>query len=213
MKRLLLIALFCAFSGTVLGNDPSGTIQLPDPQVTGGKTLNEALLNRKSTRAFSSKKLDLQTLSNLLWSAQGVNRNDGRRTAPSALNSQETSLYLILEEGVYCYDAFKNQLVLIAEGDHRDLAGTQEYTHSAPVTVIYVADFAKLKIESKEDRIRYASADVGFIGQNIYLFVANNGLAAVFRASLDRPALVKCLKLNDKQEVLFAQSIGYPQQQ
>ena len=65
-------------------------IQLPAPEKTGGKPLMVALSQRKSTRAFSSKSLSTKTLSSLLWAANGISRPDGRRTAPTRRNVQDT---------------------------------------------------------------------------------------------------------------------------
>jgi hypothetical protein len=75
-------------------------LQLPPPQTTGGRPLMEVLKDRKSSREFGSGILSPQTLSNLLWAAFGINRPDGRRTAPSAMNWQEVSIYLATPAGV-----------------------------------------------------------------------------------------------------------------
>jgi len=45
-----------------------------------------------------------QTISDLLWAAFGVNRADGRRTAPSAKNWQEIDIYVALPQGVYVFN-------------------------------------------------------------------------------------------------------------
>src|ERR1035438_3601900 len=67
-------------------------VQLPPPQTTGGRPLMEVLKDRKSTREFGSGTLSQQALSNLLWAAFGINRPDGHRTAPSAMNRKSTRL-------------------------------------------------------------------------------------------------------------------------
>ena len=59
-------------------------IDLPKPRMEGGLPLMQALKARQSGREFSPERLPLPVLSNLLWAAWGVNRSDGRRTAPSA---------------------------------------------------------------------------------------------------------------------------------
>src|SRR5690242_1587996 len=80
-------------------------IQLPQPQMEGGKPLMEVLKERKSTRSFSSQKLPMPTLGNLLWAAFGINRPDtGQRTAPSAMNRQEIDIYVATADGLYLYD-------------------------------------------------------------------------------------------------------------
>ena len=61
-----------------------------------------------------------------------------------------------------------------------------------------------------EDRRLYASVDSGFIGQNVYLFCASEGLATVFRASVDHQKLATTMRLGEGQFVTFAQTVGYP---
>ncbi len=183
-------------------------IALPEPVKTGGAPLIETLASRKSERSFHGNPLDLQTISNLLWAANGINRPDGRRTVPSPMNAQETELYLIFEKGTYRHDVKENRLHLVAKGDHRDLAGVQPYTHDAPMTILFVADFEKLDFASEEERPVYAAVDAGFIGQNVYLFAVSNGLNAVFRGSIERKKIAERFHLSKSQSVSFAQSVG-----
>jgi hypothetical protein len=101
---LVLVSSFASY-----GADPS-PIQLPIPKMEGGKPLMQALKDRMSQRAFGEEKLPLQTLSNLLWAAFGINRPDGRRTAPSARNWQEIDIYVATPDGLFLWDARKNLL-------------------------------------------------------------------------------------------------------
>lgn len=183
-------------------------IELPTPRKTGGMPLLDALSTRKTTRVYSSRMLDAQTLSSLLWAAFGISREDGRRTAPSALNSQEIQIYVILEGGIYVYEPKEHALERKLAGDYRKLAGTQSYAQSVPVSFVYVADLEK-SLTSPESSESYACVDCGFIGQNVYLFAAANGLSSAFRGSIDRSAIAETLKLKASQRVLYGQSIGY----
>jgi nitroreductase len=178
-------------------------IQLPKPQITGGMPLMQALAQRQTTRAFQDKPLPLQTLSNLLWAAFGVNRPREvkaglGRTAPSAMNKQEVELDVVLADGVYVYEAEANRLRPVLAGDVRAKISPAAAAHAA-VTIAYVAD-AKLD---------YAQVDTGFIGQNVYLFAASEGLNAWFYAfhSQDVAAI---LKLPEGRKPLYGQSVGYP---
>ena len=76
--------LTCLAALAVAGGISAADIELPKPETTGGMPLQEALANRRTDRKFSSKPLSREMLSNLLWSALGVNRADGKRTAPRA---------------------------------------------------------------------------------------------------------------------------------
>ena len=97
MNRRILSSLgFVAVISLVapsLGNAQDlAPIKLPAPQMDGGKPLMQVLKQRLSAREFSPDKVPAQTLANLLWAAWGINRPDGRRTAPSASNQQEIEI-------------------------------------------------------------------------------------------------------------------------
>ncbi len=169
----------------------------------------QVLKARKSTRDFRPDKLPKQTLSNLLWAGFGINRPDGRRTAPSASNKQEIDIYVATEDALYLYDAKGNRLHLLLRQDLRAKTGTQSFVGEAPVNVVYVADLAKTGTDSAE-RDMDVAADTGFIAQNVYLLCASEGLATVVRGSIDRPMLSKAMKLRANQRIILAQTIGYP---
>ena len=202
-----LIALLLVPVGLITGQELK-PVALPTPQTSGGKPLMQALKERKSVRDFGPELLSRQVLSNLLWAAWGINREDGRRTAPSASNRQEIDVYVIMADGAYVYDAKANALKPVAQTDMRKLAGTQEYAADAPVNLVYVADTAKLGGDDAA-RLAIANADTGFISQNVYLFCASEGLATVVRASVDRADLGKALNLRADQRIILAQSVGY----
>lgn len=185
-------------------------VDLPAAQTDGGKPLMEVLKQRKSSREFAPAKLAPQVLSNLLWAADGVNRPDGRRTAPSAHNTQEIDIYVATAEGVYLYEAKPHRLARVSSDDVRAATGTQDFVKDAPVNLVYVADLGKMTGGSAEDRTLYSTTDAGFIAQNVYLFCASEGLGTVVRGSLDRPALAKTLHLRPEQRIILAQTVGYP---
>ena len=186
------------------------SIALPAPQTGGGRPLMQVLRERKSTREFSSEKLSPQVLSNLLWAAWGVNREDGRRTAPSASNRQEIDVYVITAEGAYVYDAKANALKPVVTTDIRKLAGTQAFVAEAPLNLVYVADLVKLGGGDESNKIATSNANTGFIAQNVYLFCASEGLGAVVRGSVNRAELSKALNLRAEQRITLAQTVGFP---
>jgi nitroreductase len=182
-------------------------IQLPKPEISAGMPLMQALARRQTTRTFQDKALPLQTLSNLLWAAFGVNRpRDVKpglgRTAPSAMNKQVVELDVVLAQGVYVYDAEANLLRPVVAGDFRAKMGAPPAGQAA-ITLVYVASAS----------LDYAQVDVGFIGQNVYLFAASEGLNAWFYAlhgMQDTTAVAAALKLPAEKRPLYAQSVGYP---
>ncbi len=188
-------------------------IELPKPETSGGKPLMEALKERSSSREFRADKLPPQVLSNLLWAAFGINRSDsGKRTAPSANNRQEIDVYAVTADGAWLYNAKAHRLEPVAEGDHRAATGTQAFVGEAPLDLVYVADYARMGNTPDADKAVYSGAATGFIGQNVYLFCASEGLATVIRASINKEELAKALHLRPEQKVVLAQTVGYPKQ-
>ncbi len=206
INRTLCPLSLVLLAGTVFAQN----LDLPAPQKTGGLPLMDALAPRSTARVFDSKELSPQELSSLLWACFGINRPDGKRTAPSAKNNQETDIYVILKRGAYIYGAKANRLNLVAEDDLRRLAGTQDFATNAPVTLVFVADQAKMGKWSAEEKRNFAYIDAGYVSQNAYLFCASAGLATGARASVDRPALGTKLNLRPEQMIVLAQSVGYP---
>lgn len=184
-------------------------INLPAPRITGGKPLMEALKARKSTREFAPDKIPMQTLSNLLWAAWGINRENGSRTAPSASNRQEVDVYVVMENGSFVYDAKANVLKPVASGDWRKLAGQQPFVAEAPLNLVYVGDLARWPGDNETNKINTTTVNSGFIAENVYLFCASDGLATVIRAMVPKEELAKALKLRPEQHITLSQTVGY----
>ena len=191
---------------------------LEPPMLEKGLALMQALKQRRSVKAFSEKSLALSTLSELLWAANGVNREDGRRTVPAARNIHAVDLYVMLSEGVYLYDPIKHELVPIVSGDFRNVAGRQEFVATAPVNLVYVADFDHFKDFCGPDGQAvpeieihtWVTIEAGSQAQNVSLYCASEGLGSTVRASFDAKRLGEVLQLRPIQRILLAQTIGYP---
>jgi SagB-type dehydrogenase family enzyme len=205
----LTIAAVLVYSYTLPGQELK-PVPLPKPQRTGGTPLMDALNERKSGREFSPEALPSQVLSNLLWAAFGVNRPDGKRTAPSASNRQDIDIYVALAEGLYLYDHRAHALHPVLKGDVRAATGTQSFVREAPVNLVYVADRKRMGTGSEENMVFYSAINTGYISQNVYLYCASEGLATVARGLVDRPSLTEAMKLRPEQRIVLTQSIGYP---
>ena len=196
---------------TMALNVETDTVELPQPVVLPSATLEQALRCRRSTRAFLPDPLPLETLSALLWAAFGVNRRDGgQRTAPSAHNWQEISVFAVLREGAYRYDAPAHRLLLVNAQDLRGLTGTQDFVATAPLNLVLVADFARMHDAQPEERSFLAGADAGCIAQNVYLFCAAARLGTVVRGLVDRRRLAAALGLSASERITLAQTVGHP---
>lgn len=201
MKFKSFICAVAVFSLTLCAE----TITLPAPQKNSGMDLMQALNERCTIRSYKTTDLDHQQISNLLWCANGINRKNGKRTAPSAINRQEISLYLLTSQAVYKYIPDTNALEKVKDGDFRKWAGK----FTAPVYVALVADLKKAASP------HYAKIDTGYVSQNIYLYCASSGLGTCAIGSFDRIAgsekgakLHEALNLNKDQIVMLTHSVG-----
>lgn len=189
-------------------------IGLPAPK-RAEMPLGEALAKRATNRAFSSEPLSDQELSDLLWAANGYNRpGEKKRTAPTAMNRQEIDLYVLRADGAFFYDAAENALVRASSDDLRGLTGRPgpaNFALAAPVALVYAIDLERQGMKDRgTDSLKYASADCGFVGQNVYLHCAAAGLNTVFLGSLRPTELAAALGLPETRVPLFAQTVGKP---
>jgi len=191
--------------------DAASTTHLPPANTAGGLPLMQALAQRQSWREFDPAPLPEQTLSDLLWAAAGINRPLlGGRTAPSAMNAQEVDVYAALPNGLYRYVASSHTLHLVSTIDARRVTGYQDFVDTAPLDLVFVADYARMKLVPAAQRESYAWAAAGAMAQDVYLYCASAGLATVIRAWIDRGALAQALGLNNEQQVLLSQTVGRP---
>lgn len=208
MKYILIAAL--AFASLV--NINAQDIKLNEPVKTGGISVMEAFDKRQSSSEFSDKELSIQDLSNLLWAANGINRENGKKTAPSAQNSQDIDVYVALPNAVYKFDAQANNLILISEGDYRGLAGGKKDNPLPPSILYIVADASKYKpsaYNSIEHITDMNKVDAGIVSQNISLFCSGMGLGTKPRAQMNHAELKKVLKLSDSQTLMLNHPVGY----
>lgn len=208
MKKLFLFSLALILTVSAMSQTKT---PLPAPHKTGGMPLMEALAKRSTDRSLDpAKSLTQQQLSDLLWAAWGVNRSDGRRTAPSAMNRQEMDLYLVGRKAAYRYDAQDHSLVLVAEGDFRSRVNSQDYMKGADYSIIFVADYDKMGGGDEQSKAVTSGIDAGYISQNIYLYCASAGLAGVTHSTLNRAELAQLLKLPASKRIVLGHTVGCP---
>lgn len=198
MNKLIVLISVLFMSNSLFAQD----IKLPTPNKSGGKPLMQALSERKSSRDFIDKELSVQQISDLLWAANGFNRDD-KRTAPTANNKQELELYVATKNGLYFYDAKNHLLKEVKKGDYRGKTGVQDFVSVAAVNLIFVSD------ADKASSMHYAYTSCGYVSQNVYLYCASEGLGSVARGSFNKDELSKLLNLKPNQEPLLTQSVGF----
>jgi SagB-type dehydrogenase family enzyme len=205
---LIIMGLSCAIHSQELQ-----VIKLNEPVKKGGSTVMEAFDNRKSVREFSTRQLEKQDLADLLWATIGLNRaKQGLRTAPSWRNYQEIDVYACTREGAYLYNHKTHVLEPVIKGDFYSLLATngQQFVEDAPIILLLVADFDKMRSNDTSPQMVIAALDAGIVSQNISLFCAGKNMATVPRGFMDKEELKKALKLKESQHIMLNHPVGYP---
>ena len=214
------------------------SIKLNQPDKRRGLPVMEALSLRASVREWSDKDVTLQDLSDLLWAANGINRPDSKkRTAASAMNSQDVDIYVFTTQGIYRYDALQHALIAVLAGDHRSdmvmarrggpgalpgapsakpdspppprpTAGPPAF---APVHLLLVSDNARFGGGTPEQKREWGAIDVGIVSQNIALFCASTGMVTRPRVSVDREKVQSLLRLTELHCPMLEHPVGYPE--
>ena len=193
-KKICVLLLLSLISHGVMAED----IHLPEPNKTGKTTLMQALEDRHSDREFVDRDVDEATLATLLWAAYGVNREDGKRTIPTAKDTKDLNIYVFNKAGIWLYDADHNLLKQISDQNQLGLFQKQEYMAYVPVVLVYTG--------STKD---YAAMHAGSSYQNVELFAAANGMASIVRGFFDVDKVAEALKLPKDQRVIISQAIGW----
>ena len=173
-------------------------IKLPTPDKTNTTTLIQALEQRHSDREFSDKAVDNQTLSSILWAAYGVNRTDGKRTIPTALDKKDLNVYVFNSDGIWLYDANENTLKKQSSENKLDLFRSQDYMNAVSTVLVYTG--------STED---YAVMHAGAAYQNVELYAAANNMASIVRGYFEHEKVAQALNLPAGQRVIISQAIGW----
>ena len=199
---------------------PMRAISLPAPRSEASGSLESALWSRRSVRDFADRSIALAEAAQLLWAAQGVNRPDGRRTAPSAGATYPLELYLLaarvdgLAAGLYRYRPSTHDLVATgAEVRLADLPGAatrQTWMTGAAAVVAFAAVYERTAGRYAARSERYVPMEVGHAAQNVYLQAAALGLGTTFVGAFNDSAVARTLNLPADQRPLGLMPVGHP---
>jgi len=194
----------------------AGDITLPTVEVKSKEiSVTQAIQQRKSSRNFIDKDLTSAQMSKILWAANGINRDEGKRVNPAAMGVYSVEVYAVTREGIYLYDADNNKLNLIAKGDYRSTTTTgQGFVSKAALNLVYVETpdawvNARHTPPPRERQITYANITVGAMVQSVALIAETEGLGNCVRGSINRDEFRKVAKLADDKNILLAQSVGF----
>lgn len=216
MRKLLVvlgvIALFmsAAFAQqAATAAQATATIQLPPPSTSGGMTLTEALAHRRSMRTFTSTPLSQAEISQLLWAAQGITDNQGRRTAPSAAAQYYLHVYLATADGLFEYIPAGHKLLKRSGQDLRDKLTTQPWTRFKPDVFIITGEYERASQKFPGNGPRVVNLEAGHAAQNVLLQATALGLAAVPVGGFEPLAAQKTAALPAQNVPIYLLPVGH----
>ncbi|MGV8118873.1 MAG: SagB/ThcOx family dehydrogenase [Candidatus Xenobiia bacterium LiM19] len=198
--------------------------KLPLPDTANGRSFNDLLKIRKSVRKYTDEPLPAESLSYLLWAADGIQRREKGfefRTAPSAGALFPVETYLAvnnvetLPAGIYHYNVRNHSLELVKQGEFRkilsDLTLSQDMCASANVVFIWTAIFDRSRWKSANRTYRYVYLDAGHIAQNLALAACNLGLGSCQIGSFFDREMDSLLGIDGKREsTIYVTVVGHP---
>jgi SagB-type dehydrogenase domain len=196
-KKVVIVLFLCALAiSSIISIDVAiartdEQIKLPEPEIEGKMSVEEAIKGRRSERGFTDTPLTLKQLSQILWAAQGITGTRGKRAAPSAGATYPIDLYIVvgergvkgMEAGIYHYIPKGHQIERVLSGDRRiPLARAsfrQMFISDAPISIVITGEYERTMARYWERGRRYVHMEAGHVGENIYLQVESLGLGTV----------------------------------
>ncbi|HOO42807.1 MAG TPA: SagB/ThcOx family dehydrogenase [Bacteroidales bacterium] len=209
MKRITIYLCFIVLTSSLFAQN-SDFIVLNAPDTNRGLPVMKALSLRASVKDFDTTSINLQDMSDLLWAANGINRpENGKRTAPSALNAQDIDIFVFNKSGVYLYNANEHILETIINEDNRQIFSRQENDPVPAIICLLVSDISRFKFGEDSLRLEWAAMDAGIVTQNILIFCASVDLVSRPRAGMNKEKIKELLKLNDTQYPMLNIPVSY----
>jgi len=210
MNRWVLGLFFIAACPTA--QMPGDIVKLPQPRMTGAMSLDEALKTRRSVREFTSAALSWDQIGQLLWAAQGVTHDGGKRTAPSAGATYPLELYVATAEGLFHYLPDRHAVARVGSrdvrGEVRRASGGQDAVN-APALFLLTAVPARTAGRYGDRATRYVHIEIGHAAQNLLLEAVALGLAAVPVGAFSDAELHPVLGLPADHVVLYIVPVGH----
>ncbi len=223
--RVQSVISFVLMAGFFVLNPAWGEMKLPRPSFSGNMSVEAAMVAKKSVRSFSPSPLNLNEISQLLWSANGNLAYDAvsgatTKVLPSAGGLYPLEIFLVtgkdtvtgLSAGVYQYRPAKNSLETISSEDSRaslaQAALGQMWLARAPALIIIAADFARTTAKYRDIGVRYVCMEAGNSNQNLYLQTAALGLNAGTVGAFNDAAVAQAIKLPRNISPLLIFAVG-----
>lgn len=192
-------------------------ISLPEPDTIGTMPIETAIFKRRSAKAYADTPITLSQLGQMLWSAQGITSDDGKRTSPSRGAVYPVTLFVVadkvtdLDKGLYQYIPEEHALGLVRNGDlgsNWETITKQTYPQAAPAVVMVSGDIYKQYARYGDITERLVTQETGHIGQNMYLQAESLGIGTVVLGGFDTEVARTFLGTEPQEKVLYLIPIG-----
>ena len=206
---------------TLLSED---NISLPTPEYRSSYSIESVLKSRRTRLDYQDTSLSLKQISQLLWSAQGVNTDWGDRTAPSSKSTYPLTIYLIankvdgLDPGEYQYipgdRALVHQLKPIKKVELKDAIFdllNQNSFKNIPAIFLVTGDFSKMADAYggiPHDKEVYLEA--GYAAENLSLQAESLKLGAMVSTNFDELKLKELVTVSDTDTIIYLMPVGVP---
>jgi nitroreductase len=208
-KRLFGALLLILGIITPIWSGTAKEINLPARPAKSNVDIVAALEQRRTTREYSPARLSLDDLAAILWAANGVNRPDGKRTAPSAHGRQYIDIYVAADPGGYLYDAPAHKLVEVTGQDIKGRLARQGHVAKSSHVLVLVADLSKVPGSSEDTQLAWAHSTAGTIAENVYLMAAARGVGTGIVAGIKAYDIRQALNLAKDAVPLYVMPLGY----
>ena len=203
----MLLLLFGVI--TPVSSGSSNVINLPARPAKSNVDIVAALEQRRTTREYAPATLSLEDLSAILWAANGVNRPDGKRTAPSAHGRQYIDIYVVADNGGYLYDANGHKLVEVTDRKVKDRVARQGHIAKSSHVLVLIADLSRVPGSTEDTKLWWAHSTAGTIAENVHLMAAARGIGTGIVAGIQVDEIRRALSLPMEAVPLYVMPLGY----
>lgn len=192
------------------------TFALSTPSLKGELSLEEALAARRSVREYTDQALTWEEIGQLLWAGQGITRDWGARTAPSAGALYPLEIYVATGEGMYHYVPQGHRAAMVSDADLREAlwkaALRQDAVRQAPAVFVIAAVYERTSAKYGERAERYVHLEAGHAAQNVLLQAVALGLGGVSIGAFEDGQIQDILGLPGDHKPLYLIPVGHPQE-
>ncbi len=195
-------------------------LKLAKPREDGTISIERCIAQRRSVRDFRDRALGKDQLGQLLWAAQGITADDGKRTVPSAGALYPLELYVVcgkvtsLGSGIYHYNPGSHELMPVAPGYRRkalvDAALGQAWVATAPVVICIAAAFERTTVKYGNRGRGYVYMEAGHAAESLMLQAVALGLATTIVGAFDDEEIKHLLHLAPNETPLCLLPVGTP---